>query len=462
MKTKATAGNHPSLTDLFSYIDDHEQSYIDRLIDYLRHPSISAHGIGIRQVAGILRDWLAGIGLTAELKETAGFPMVVGRRIEDIALPTLLIYGHYDVQPPDPLELWHSPPFEPTIRDGRLFARGVGDNKGQHAAYLFAIETLLALNNKLPCNVIVLLEGEEEVGSPHIEPFINAHKAELDADLVIISDGPVEQDGRSTIEFGVRGILSFELRAQGANQDLHSGNWGGVAPNPLWTLVHLLGTMKNEQGLISIDGFFDSVAPANQLEKNALAHLPVDEESIKRELGLAEFDAPHERGFFERLALFPTLTINGLHGGYGGKGTKTVLPCRAAAKCDMRLVANQTVAEAFALVEAHVKKYAPQVELIYQGGMDPSKTPLDSPFAAPIKAAMAAAQGQEPLLRPAMGGSLPNYVFTRDLRLHAFVIPFANHDESNHAPNENMELWRIKMGIKTAASLLIHLGEMAK
>ncbi|MCA9982732.1 MAG: M20/M25/M40 family metallo-hydrolase, partial [Anaerolineales bacterium] len=421
---------------------------------------ISAHGQGIAEVADILLSWLTEMGFAAELQQTAGWPLVLGRRVEDPALPTVMIYGHYDVQPPDPLELWQSPPFEPTIRDGRLYARGVGDNKGQHSAHLFAIEALLAVQGRLPCNVIVLLEGEEEVGSPHIAEFIATHKEELDADLVIISDGPVEHDGRSTIEFGVRGVISFEMRARGANQDLHSGNWGGVVPNPLWTLVHLLGTMKNDKGQITIDGFYDEMAEGGPLEMAALANLPVDVEAVKNELDLKEFDQPLERTFFERLSLWPTFTINGLHGGYGGPGSKTVLPHEAKAKCDIRLVANQSVEEVWAKVKAHVARHAPDVELIYQGGMDPSKTPLDSRFVPPIKAAMLAAQGYEPLMRPAMGGSLPNYVFTKTLGLHTFVIPFANADESNHAPNENMEVWRIKMGIKTGASLLHHLGQM--
>ena len=174
------------------YIDEHEQSNLDRLMAYLRQPSISAHGLGIQEVADLLTNWLTKLGFTAEQKKTAGWPIVLGRRIEDPSLPTVMLYGHYDVQPPDPLELWDSPPFEPTIRDGRLYARGVGDNKGQHTAHLFGIEALLAVNGKLPCNVVFLLEGEEEVGSPHIDEFIKSHKDELDADLVIISDGPVE------------------------------------------------------------------------------------------------------------------------------------------------------------------------------------------------------------------------------------------------------------------------------
>jgi acetylornithine deacetylase/succinyl-diaminopimelate desuccinylase-like protein len=452
--------SQPDLNDLFAYVDERRQEFLDRLFDYLRRPSISAHGLGIAEVADRLVGLLSGLGMDAGLIPTAGWPMVLARRDDVPSAPTVLLYGHYDVQPADPLEAWVSPPFEPTIRDGRIYARGAGDNKGQHFAQILAIESLLACRGKLPCNVIVLLEGEEEVGSPHIAAFAREHRALLGTDLVITADGPVHESGRSCILFGVRGIVSFELRARGANRDLHSGNFGGVAPNPLWTLVHLLATMKNQRGEITIDGFYDNVQPPTDLELKALAELPVDVERVKQELGLEALDAPAERSFNERLARWPTLTINGLHGGYGGPGSKTVLPHEAFAKCDIRLVEAQRVDEIFAKVEAHVRLHAPGVEVVRQGGMEPSKTPLDSPFAAPIQAGIAAAQGAVPLLIPAMGGSLPDYVWTKVLGVPAFVVPYANADEANHAPNENLEVERFFMGIKTGAAMLAYLGMM--
>ena len=272
---------------IFDYIDQNRDTFIERLVEYLRQPSISAHGIGMGEVAEYLLAWLSKLGFETRLMPTAGWPMVLGRRFDQPAGRTVLLYGHYDVQPPDPLEAWISPPFEPTIRDGRIYARGAGDNKGQHFAQILALESLLAVKGKLPCNVIVLLEGEEEVGSPHIADFIRTHRELLKADLVITSDGPVAENGRSTIEFGVRGVIGFELRARGASRDLHSGNYGGVAPNPLWTLVHLLSTMKNPAGEITIEGFYDNVLPPTELERAALSRLPVDEAAVKEELGLA-------------------------------------------------------------------------------------------------------------------------------------------------------------------------------
>jgi acetylornithine deacetylase/succinyl-diaminopimelate desuccinylase-like protein len=443
---------------IFNFIDHNRHLFIDRLIDYLRQPSISAHGEGMDKVADYLVNWLTILGFEAQLMPTPGWPLVLGRRFDQPNTPTVLLYGHYDVQSPDPLDEWISPPFEPTIRNGRLYARGVGDNKGQHFAQILALESLLAVHSQLPCNVIVLLEGEEEMGSPHIANFVGGHRDLLRADLVITSDGPLPENRQPTIEFGVRGVIGFELRARGANRDLHSGNYGGVAPNPLWTLVHLLSTMKTAQGKITIDGFYDNVQPPTELERAVLTRLPVDENTAKRDLGITHFDAPYDRSYYERLACWPTLTINGLHGGYGGPESKTVLPHEAFAKCDIRLVEAQTAEEIFTKVEAHVSRYAPEVELIRQGGMDPSKTPLDSPFVEPLRKAILNATGEEPLLIPAMGGSLPDYVFTKILGVPDFTVPYANADEANHAPNENLELDLFIRGIKIGAAMLTRLG----
>src|SRR5579872_149355 len=275
-----------NLNDIFAHIDEQAQAFLARLIDYLRRPSISAYGEGIGEVAEYIAGVMRQMGLAVQIMPTNGWPMVFGEYTVRPDAPTVLLYGHYDVQPPDPLEEWLSPPFEPTIRDGRLYARGVGDNKGQHFAQLLALEILLTCYGSLPCNVKVLLEGEEEVGSPHMTAFVAAHRQELQADLVIISDGPVHESGQSTICFGVRGVLDLELRARGANRDLHSGNWGGIVPNPLWTLVHLLASMKNERGEITIDGFYDNVQPLTELERQALAKLPIDVDEIKQLLDL--------------------------------------------------------------------------------------------------------------------------------------------------------------------------------
>jgi acetylornithine deacetylase/succinyl-diaminopimelate desuccinylase-like protein len=445
----------------YEYIDSHVDAFIERLFAYLRMPSISAHGEGIAENADFLVSFLSGMGLGTRLIETAGWPLVYARRDDVPGGPRVLLYGHYDVQPSDPIDQWLSPPFEPEIREGRIYARGAGDNKGQHFANLLAIESLLAVNDALPCNVIVLLEGEEEVGSPNIAEFVRTHRDQLDVDLVVTSDGPVHDSGRQIIEFGVRGVADFELRARGANRDLHSGNFGGIAPNPIWTLVHALATMKNSAGEITIEGFHESIVPPTDLERAAVADLPDGTVAMMTDLGLDRLDAPLDRPFYDRLMAWPTLTINGFHGGYGGPGSKTVLPSEAFVKCDVRLVPNQTVAEILQKIAVHLRTHAPDVEFIPGGGMDPSKTPLDSPFTDPIRRAIMTATHEKPLLVPAMGGSLPEYVWTKILGVPAFVVPFANHDERNHAPNENIEVARFINGIKIGAALLTELGKMA-
>lgn len=450
------------LAGIFDHIEANRDAFVTRLMDYVRHPSISAHNQGIGEVARMLVKMLEKLGMTAETIATSGHPMVLGRRDVSPDKPTVLLYGHYDVQPPDPLDLWISPPFEPTIRDGRIYARGVGDNKGQHFAQLMALESHLAVTGDLPCNVLFLLEGEEEIGSPHIAEFVRAHADRLKADLVVTSDGPLHESGLPIVTFGVRGVAGFELRAKTASRDVHSGNFGGVVPNAAWTLVHLLATMKDEDGAITIEGLTEPVIPPTNLERDAVERLPLDLEAIKAELGLSRLDAPAGRGYFDRLMFHPTLTINGFHGGYGGPGMKTVLPCEAVVKCDIRLVEPLTPDYVFDRVRAHVEKHAPEVEFVPLNGMLPSKTPMDSPYVEPIRRAVVAARGVEPLLYPTVGGSLPDYVFTKILGLPAFVIPYANADEANHAPNENLKIACFIDGIKTGAALLAELSALRR
>ncbi|MFK4808719.1 M20/M25/M40 family metallo-hydrolase [Devosia sp. ZW T5_3] len=449
-----------SLAPVFDHIGARDDEYVARLIDYVRHPSISAHNIGIREVSEMLVKMLGDLGLEVEAIPTKGHPFVLARYRVDPAKPTVLLYGHYDVQPPDPLELWDSPPFEPTIRNGRIYARGVGDNKGQHFAQIMAIEAHLKVHGTLPCNLIFLLEGEEEIGSPQIADFVRDHKDRLKADVVVTADGPLHESGRATLIYGVRGMTSFELRVRTAARDAHSGNYGGVMPNAIWTLVHLLSTMKTPDGRITIEGLHDQIIPPTAAEIAATKILPLDLPGYMADMGLARLDEPADRPFWDRLMFHPTLTINGLHGGYGGQGTKSVLPAEAVAKCDIRLVDAMTPEHIQACVRAHVAKHAPEVEVITYGSMLPSKTPLDDPWGVLIQEAIFEARGEAPLVYPCAGGSLPDYVFTKVLGVPAYVMPYANADEANHAPNENMEISLFLKGIRTGAALLDRLGRV--
>ncbi|TWH00649.1 acetylornithine deacetylase/succinyl-diaminopimelate desuccinylase-like protein [Mesorhizobium sp. J18] len=456
-----TSDARPEGLDAVSaYIKQNEESFLARLMDYVRHPSISAQNKGIREVCQLLVTMLDRLGMEAEAIETTGHPMVLGRRGDDPDRPTVLFYGHYDVQPPEPYEEWVSPPFEPTIRDGRIYARGVGDNKGQHFAQLLALESWLAVHGDLPCNVIFLLEGEEEVGSPHIAEFVKTHRDRLKADLVVTSDGPLHISGRPIIVFGVRGMVSFDLEVRTASRDTHSGNFGGVMPNAIWTLVHLLATMKTADGRITIDGLHDAIVSPTKAELAAVANLPDSVDDVMQDLSLSRLDAPADRPFADRLMFHPTLTINGLHGGYGGPGSKAVLPCEAIAKCDIRLVEAMTPEDVLDKVEKHVALHAPEVRVVRRAGMLPSKTQMDSPYAKALIAAVRDARGEDPLLYPALGGSLPDYVFTKILETPAFVVPYANADEANHAPNENLKIECFYSGIQVGAAMIARLGQM--
>jgi acetylornithine deacetylase/succinyl-diaminopimelate desuccinylase-like protein len=301
----------------------------------------------------------------------------------------------------------------------------------------------------------VLLDGEEEIGSPHLPAVIAERAGDLAADLVVWSDGPVHDSGAPTVTFGVRGIVLFELHARGASRPLHSGNWGGVPPNPVWTLVRLLASMRGPDGRVTIDGFYDDVLPRTEAERDALRRLPVDVPALMAEIGIAELDEPREWTVPERLCAWPTLTINGM---VGGSLRHTIIPHEATVRCDARLVDAMTVDDTYAKIADHVARHAPGVECRLVGGMEPSRTPLESPYADPVRRAVRHVEGREPVLVPAMGGSLPDYVFTKLLGVPSIGVPFANPDEANHAPNENLELRRYHNGIKTAAAILAFLA----
>jgi acetylornithine deacetylase/succinyl-diaminopimelate desuccinylase-like protein len=441
-------------------VADRRPQYLERLCDYVRLPSVSAHNLGVPETGAHIRDVLAAGGFDARLLPTAGQPAVIAHRAGPPGTPHVIIYGHYDVQPPGDDELWDSPPFEPTVRDGRLFGRGTADNKGQHLAHIIATELLVELRRELPCTITFVLDGEEEIGSPHLDEALRGIRDELAADVVIVSDGPVASTGQWQLVYGLRGILAFELTATGAARDLHSGHFGEIPPNPLWTLVHLLASMKGPDGRLTIDGVNDLVAPMGEPERRAMAALEPDPAGVLASIGAPAL-APSPAGTLaERSMARPTLTINGLHGGYDGPKIKTILPHTAAAKCDMRLVDGQDADTVWRLVSDHVRRHAPEVRLTWHGAMHPSRTPMDTPYAAAVASAVRRVTGEEPLHVPVAGGSLPMWVFTRSLGIPALLLPFGNVDEANHAPNENLDLAYFYQGITIAAAVLLALSDL--
>lgn len=448
-----------TLDKVLNCIDRNHDRYLEALFTLLRQPSISTQDQGVRECVDLLVEILRSNGIESRLIETRGYPVVFGEvRSGRRDAPTILFYGHYDVQPPEPLEEWNSPPFEPTIRDDRIFARGAGDNKGQLMAHILAVSSYLETGAELPVNVKFVFEGEEENGSPHIARFAEEHGELLAADLVYTSDGGYHDSGRPLVCFGVRGMLAFELEASGAKSDLHSGNRGNVVPNPAWQIIDLLHTMRNSEGRVLIEGFYDEVREPTDLELKLTASMPFDRQGFLKQMGLSESPIKDATDYGSRLMYQPTFNIAGFTSGYGGRGMKTIIPSRATLKMDIRLVADQRSEDIFSKLSAHVASHAPGVSIRRLGAMEPSRTSPDLEVSRQVVDAVTQAHGVDPVISPSLGGSLPDYVWTSILGIPSALVPYANPDENNHAPNENLKVDDFFAGIRTSANVLDTLG----
>lgn len=447
------------LADVFRQIDTVQAQALDELAALVRIPGISAQpSAELDRCAEAVLQGMQRSGLRARLLEGHGPPAVFGERLVSSDLPTVLIYGHYDVQPVGSTAEWSSPPFEPVVRDGRMYGRGTSDNKGQHLAQLWALRATLEAGVELPVNVKVLIEGEEEIGSPHLSALVREHSTLLEADVAVTSDGPVHRSGRPQLVLGTRGQLGVELISRGANQEAHSGSLGGLLPDPSWPLIHLLSTMRDATGEVSVAGFNDRVRPPTPAERTSLSALPLDVEEHLAAYGIAQLPAPHRSGYYERLMLQPTMTVIGLDSGYCGPGVKTIIPHRATARLDMRLVPDQDPEHIFSMLQEHVRTYEPSVELVKLSSVPPSRTPSGSRYVKLISDAVAQATGERPFIVPSLGSTLPNYVFTEILGMPSVLVPYANPDQNNHAANENFELRRFRDGMRICAALLASLA----
>ncbi len=340
------------MTDPIAFIGSQLDRFQTELYAFLRIPSISAkseHDLDTRRTAGWLAARLADAGLTSEVLETAGHPIVLAEWRGAPGAPTVLIYGHYDVQPPEPLDEWVSPPFEPTVRDGRLYGRGAADDKGQLYMHVKALEAHLATHGSLPINVVVLAEGEEEVGSPNLVPFVQAHRDRLACEVVVISDTGMFAEGLPSLGFSLRGLAYFELHVKGANSDLHSGEFGGAVTNPGNALSRIIASLHDAKGRVAMEGFYDDVLEWDAETRKQIAQLPHDDAAYRAELGVSALTGEAGYGTLERTWIRPTCDVNGMLCGYTGEGAKTVLPNRAMAKVSFRLVPNQTPAKVRAL-----------------------------------------------------------------------------------------------------------------
>lgn len=446
--------------ELETYFAQHRARFEEELFDFLRIPSVSArseHDADTARAASWLANAMRTIGLETEVMPTAGHPVVLGEwRNAGADAPTVLIYGHYDVQPAEPLELWTTPPFEPEIRDGRVYARGSVDDKGQLYLHIKALEAHLAARGSLPVNVIVLAEGEEEVGSEHLADFVEAHADRLRADVVVISDSSMFAPGLPSLLFSLRGLAYLQIDVQGPDRDLHSGSYGGAVVNPAMALARILATLHDSDGRIAVKGFYEGVRDWGDAVREQIRSLPFVESAFREETGAVSLGG--ERGFsvLERLWTRPTCEVNGLLSGYTGQGAKTVLPAHAMAKVSFRLVPDQDPAQIAKLVRAHVDRVAPEgvrVEVQELHGGRPWKAEPSGPWFEAARRALTAAFGREPVLT-GEGGSIPVVGdFERILGAPVLLLGFGLPGENAHAPDEWMSLDNFEKGMRAIAVL---------
>jgi acetylornithine deacetylase/succinyl-diaminopimelate desuccinylase-like protein len=443
---------------LETYLDANQDRRLASYEAFLRIPSVSAlpeHADDCRRAAEFLAGELRTMGVEhVEVSATGGHPVVYGDWLKAEGAPTVLVYGHYDVQPPDPLDEWVKAPFEPLVRDGRMLARGAADDKAQVHMHLRATEAILATRGRLPVNLRFLFEGDEEMSSAHLDRWLEENRARLGADLAVISDTGFFEGNLPAITIGLRGITYFQVDVLGTPVDLHSGVFGGAVQNPANALAHIIAALKGTDGRILVPGFYDDVVPLSDRDREAFAALPFDEKAYREEHGLAALVGEPGYTTLEQRGARPTLDVNGIWGGFQGEGAKTIIPASAHAKISCRLVVNQQPGRIYDLVREHILRVAPdgcRVEVTNLGGGLPSLTPMDHPATQSAVRAIEATFGRRPVFIRE-GGSIPVCAsFESILGLPVVLLGFANPDCNAHAPNESMILANYETGIRTIA-----------
>jgi acetylornithine deacetylase/succinyl-diaminopimelate desuccinylase-like protein len=452
---------------VLDYLKANESRFIRELCDYVRFPSVSAqshHRNDTEAAARWLVDRCQSTGLRARLCKTAGNPVVVAEtpRSKSSSKPRFLIYGHYDVQPAEPFELWKTPPFEPRIEGRSLFARGASDNKGQHLAHLNAVEAYLKTKTELPCDLVFVIEGEEEVGSENLAPFLRKNRTDLRCNAIVISDTGIPDLKHPALTYALRGILALEVKLTGPSRDLHSGIYGGTVDNPAMALCRLLAQLRDKNGRITIPGLYDDVAPLSAYERKQLARIPFSEGPYRKSLGVPKLFGEHGYTPQEQRAARPTLEINGLTSGYQGEGSKTIIPAWASAKLTFRLVPNQTPERIRKRVTQQLKRLCPPtVRLKIEGGHggEPYLVSPTSPLAKAGLRSLKAAFGHEPVLLRE-GGSIPIVTdFKKILGADALMLGLALPDDNAHSPNEKFSLDAFAKGMRMSALLWRELAE---
>lgn len=447
-----------TLTD--AYLKNNIEDNIAELSTLVAQPSVAAQNWGLTECAEMVADMLHNRGFTVEIMATGGAPVVYAER-KGHSDKTLLFYNHYDVQPPDPLELWDSPPFEPTIRDGKLYGRGVSDDKGHISSRLFAIDALLDTNGELPCRIKFVIEGEEETSSLHLNDFIKNNQEKLTADACLWEFGGVDHRDVPMQYLGLRGICYVELSVETANMDVHSGLGGSIFPNAAWRLVWALNKLKGPDERIRIPGFYDDVIPPSQRDRELMEALPEVADEYKERYGVNHFLSDIEGGVDLHLArvFTPTCTICGLNSGYQGPGSKTVLPARASAKVDFRLVPNQTPEQVLKDLREYLDLAGfSDVQIKYLGGESPARTDPDDPFVTLVVNSAEPVYGQPMQVVPMLGGSGPNHAFVHTLNLPIATSGIGYPGSQTHAPNENIRLDLYLKGAKHIVHILSAFG----
>ncbi len=455
------------MSQLQQYREDNRQRFLAELFELLRIPSVStksSHRDDMSRAAAFIKAKLDEAGADrVEIVATAGHPVVFAEKMLSNELPTTLVYGHYDVQPPEPLELWDSPPFAPEIRDGNIYARGASDNKGQLYMHIKAFEVMVQTDS-LPCNVKFMVEGEEEMGSPSLESFCRENRQKLACDVILVSDTTMIAEDTPAITTGLRGLSYLEVEVIGPNRDLHSGLYGGGVANPINVLARMLAGLSDEQGRITIPGFYDDVLSLGGEERAAMARAPFDLEAFKESIGIKKESGEAGYSTMERLGIRPSLDVNGIWGGYTGEGAKTVLPSRAAAKVSLRLVPDQSSEKISALLEEHLTALAPpgvEVKITRHHGGEPYVASLDSPAYRAAGKALQKTYGKEPVpLRS--GGTIPIIpLFEEVLKAKSILMGFGLDSDAIHAPNEHYSLASFYRGIETIPYFYRYFTEMA-
>lgn len=449
------------------YLSENKQRFLDELLDLLRIPSVSADSQykgDVARCAEAVKESLLKAGCDkAEICPTDGHPIVYGEKMVNPSAPTVLVYGHYDVQPADPLELWHSGPFEPVIKDGKIYARGACDDKGQMFMHVKALEVMNSTDT-LSCNVKFMIEGEEEVGSSNLGKFLESNKEKLKADIVLVSDTSMISMEHPSIETGLRGLAYMEVEVTGPNRDLHSGVYGGAVHNPINALCHMIASLHDENNHITIPGFYDKVQDLSDEERKALNAAPFDLDEYKKDLNVKEVWG--EKGYttLERTGVRPTLDVNGIWGGYTGEGAKTVLPSKASAKISMRLVPDQNSEEIAEMFRKHFESIAPksvQVKVTAHHGGEPVVTPTDSIAYQAAAKAIKTAFGKDPIPTRG-GGSIPIVaLFEKILGLKTVLMGFGLDNDNIHSPNEKYDVANYYKGIETIPYFHKYFAEMS-